>query len=84
MAGHLHSDQFRVFRPLDNLTHAILLAPSLSPVFYNNPMFRQLFFDDGVMANYLTYYLDLMLANINNKAAWYLEYDYCKAYGVCT
>mmetsp|Transcript_11244 Transcript_11244/g.16523 ORF Transcript_11244/g.16523 Transcript_11244/m.16523 type:complete len:464 (+) Transcript_11244:206-1597(+) len=60
--GHIHSDEFR----LTSSKTPLLLAPSLTPIFGNNPSFRRVYYTAaGEIFDYDTYYLD-----VENNQTW--------------
>jgi hypothetical protein len=80
-AGHIHRDDFRLFpdregRPL----LPIHIAPSVSPVYFNNPAVEIGWYDksSGALRDYAT--LDLDLGNL--QPAWTTEYVFTRAYGL--
>jgi 3',5'-cyclic AMP phosphodiesterase CpdA len=66
VAGHLHSDAFRILRSGDKLFGFVMIAPAISPIFGQNPSFRRFTFDDnGTISAVGTYYL----ANLGDAVA---------------
>jgi sphingomyelin phosphodiesterase acid-like 3 len=58
VAGHLHTDAFRILRDADMPFGFVMIAPALSPIFGQNPSFRRVTLeDDGVIADTTTFYL---------------------------
>jgi hypothetical protein len=66
IAGHLHTDAFRVLRSGDKLFGFVMIAPAISPIFGQNPSFRRFTLgDDGTISAVNTYYL----ANLGDAVA---------------
>jgi sphingomyelin phosphodiesterase acid-like 3 len=66
IAGHLHTDAFRILRSGDKRFGFVMIAPAISPIFGQNPSFRRFTMsDDGVITNVNTYYL----ANLGDAVA---------------
>jgi len=66
IAGHLHTDAFRILRNGDWLFGFVMIAPAISPIFGQNPSFRRFALgDDGVISDVRTYYL----ANLGDAVA---------------
>lgn len=66
IAGHLHTDAFRILRSGDKLFGFVMIAPAISPIFGQNPSFRRFTLgDDGAITNVNTYYL----ANLGDAVA---------------
>jgi len=85
-AGHTHMDDFRIIRLDGKASLLMKIAPSVSPVFGNNPAYQIYDYDcdSGRLKNYRTFfltnlstYLELGSAAVPN---WDLEYDFQKAY----
>ncbi len=79
-AGHIHRDDFRIIpdragKPL----LSIHVAPSISPVCFNNPAVEIGWYDKsrGDLVDYAPLYLDLA----NFKTTWAVEYDFSQTYG---
>ena len=63
--GHIHKDDFHVQRTSEGKAYA-LLAPSVSPVYRNNPAFRIVSCDkQGSILDYDQQYMDLVMATGN-------------------
>jgi hypothetical protein len=66
IAGHLHTDAFRILRNGDKLFGFVMIAPAISPIFGQNPSFRRFSLgDDGAISAVNTYYL----ANLGDAVA---------------
>ncbi|XP_065674252.1 sphingomyelinase phosphodiesterase D isoform X1 [Hydra vulgaris] len=87
--GHTHQDkikllyQSQIFPPIpdENMKSYMLLAPSITPVYRNNPAFRLVTFnEDRNIADYDQFYFDLVLSNVLQKPVWYKEYSFCNTY----
>jgi sphingomyelin phosphodiesterase acid-like 3 len=84
IAGHLHTDAFRILREHGEGFGFVMIAPALSPVFAQNPAFRRVSFaDDGAITDETTYYL----ANLTEAAAgaasqWRAEASFDRAWNV--
>jgi len=66
IAGHLHTDAFRVLRSGDKLFGFVMIVPAISPIFGQNPSFRRFALgDDGEISAVNTYYL----ANLGDAVA---------------
>jgi hypothetical protein len=66
IAGHLHTDAFRILRNRDRLFGFVMIAPAISPIFGQNPSFRRFTLsDDGTISNVNTYYI----ANLGDAVA---------------
>jgi hypothetical protein len=74
IVGHTHRGDFRVAGGVP-----VLIAPSVSPVYDNDPAFLRLrVTPDGTLRDYTLYSYD------PNRAAWSAEFDFDSAYGVDT
>ena len=66
IAGHLHTDAFRILRSGDSVFGFVMIAPAVSPIFGQNPSFRRFTLgDDGAIGGVSTYYL----ANLGDAVA---------------
>jgi hypothetical protein len=66
IAGHLHTDAFRILRSRDRVFGFVMIAPAISPIFGQNPSFRRFTLsDDGTIRDVNTYYL----ANLGDAVA---------------
>ncbi len=79
--GHTHNDDFRLITAMDGsgASNLVRIAPSISPVFGNNPGYQIYTYDTGTFAlqDETTYTLDLQ----SSAPAWSKEYDYAETYG---
>lgn len=59
----MHKDDFRLLRDSNGMSSFMLLAPSISPIYSNNPSFRlmTLHKKEWKLLDYIQYYLDLDL-----------------------
>lgn len=78
--GHTHDDDFRLLTDASGAAALMRVAPSISPVFGNNPGYQIYSYDSQTYAllDETTYILDLQGAS----PAWSKEYDYAETYGV--
>ncbi|KAL0213471.1 hypothetical protein RCL1_007097 [Eukaryota sp. TZLM3-RCL] len=91
LAGHEHSDSFRLFKGKLGVV-PVLVAPSLAPwasVEYNgypgnNPGVRVYKYDKktGIVLDFVQYYLDLEQSNNKGVAVWNVEYSAVDFYKV--
>jgi sphingomyelin phosphodiesterase acid-like 3 len=66
VAGHLHTDAFRILRSGDRLFGFVMIAPAVSPIFGQNPSFRRFTLsDDGAISDVNTFYI----ANLGDAVA---------------
>ena len=66
IAGHLHTDAFRILRNGGKRFGFVMIAPAISPIFGQNPSFRRFTLgDDGAITAVNTYYL----ANLGDAVA---------------
>ena len=85
--GHMHKDDFRVIRLDGKPVLFSKLAPSISPIYRNNPGYQIGQYDrqTGAIANYQTYCLTNLTADGKPTApaagSWVLEYDFRETYG---
>ena len=84
VAGHLHTDAFRILRERGAAFGFVMVAPALSPIFAQNPAFRRITLgDDGAIRDSTTFYL----ANLADAAAgvapqWRVETSFDRAWNV--
>nr|XP_018902654.1 PREDICTED: acid sphingomyelinase-like phosphodiesterase 3b [Bemisia tabaci] len=86
--GHFHTDSFRIVyddndnRPVSTIFIAPSVTPKRSPNGVNNPGLRLYKFnkDTGQVLDYNQYYLDLSVANKDEKAEWTSEYNLTSYY----
>lgn len=72
IAGHMHRDDFRLFDGVP-----LLMAPSVSPIYRNNPAFLRLdLASDGTLADYQPFYFDI------RSGKWNKERSFDQTYGV--
>jgi hypothetical protein len=78
--GHTHDDDFRLLTDASGAAALMRVAPSISPVFGNNPGYQIYGYDSQTYAllDETTYILDLQGAS----PTWSKEYDYAETYGV--
>ncbi|HWE73461.1 MAG TPA: metallophosphoesterase [Stellaceae bacterium] len=66
IAGHLHTDAFRILRSGNRAFGFVMIVPAISPIFGQNPSFRRFTLNDnGAISNVNTYYL----ANLGDAVA---------------
>lgn len=66
IAGHLHTDGFRILRNGDKLFGFVMIAPAISPIISQNPSFRRFTLGaDGAISAVQTFYL----ANLGDAVA---------------
>lgn len=79
-AGHFHRDDFRIFYKDGNPASYLLITPSISPVYDNNPSYKIFQYDkiDYTLKNYSSYFLN----DTSNtfSSLWKFQYEYSKAY----
>jgi hypothetical protein len=77
-AAHTHTDTFRLIGARGSDEGFVLINPSISPVFRNNPAFRVVSFNnDGNLTDQSTYYLaNLQDASNTTPAQWKKEYQF--------
>ena len=71
--GHTHQDEFRLAGAVP-----LKIAPSLSPIFGNNPSFTLLRLGGGRVKDYRVYRMNLAASH----PRWRLEYDFDRSYAV--
>jgi sphingomyelin phosphodiesterase acid-like 3 len=80
-AGHLHMDDFRLFRG-GGPGGFVLITPAISPIFDQNPAFRAVSFDEaGGLLDETTYDLTNLTeatAKPGTPAAWKAEYTFTR------
>lgn len=79
-AGHIHRDDFRIFRdPEGRPFLPIHVVPAVSPVYLNNPAAEIGWYDKstGELRDYAPLYLDLKATS----PSWNVEYVFTRAYG---
>ena len=80
LAGHTHTDDFRVIDPAAADSNYILISPAISPVYNQNPAFRTATYaKDGSLLDASVYYLtNLTFASSTTPGEWRLEYTFSK------
>lgn len=84
VAGHLHTDAFRILRDRGTAFGVVMVAPALSPIYGQNPAFRRIALgDDGAIQDSTTFYL----ANLADAVAgvapqWRAEASFDRAWNV--
>ena len=73
LAGHYHSTTFQL---LDDFEIPVLVNPSLSPIYGNNPGVRLLALESNA-SNYSDYFIDL----VSDSEEWKWEYTFSKTFG---
>ncbi len=79
-AGHFHRDDFRIIYKDKIPVSYIHLAPSISPVYYNNPGYQVFTYQksDFGLLDYETYFIENLSAN--GLINWRKEYDFRDSY----
>lgn len=85
--AHFHKDSFRFLQdekrdPSIENSSFVLLTPSVSPVYRNNPSFRVVHVDPDLQAltDYEQYYMNLVMATEFNNPVWQLDYRFSTKY----
>ncbi|RDD47884.1 Acid sphingomyelinase-like phosphodiesterase 3a [Trichoplax sp. H2] len=80
--AHMHKDDFRLLRDYNGMSSFMLLAPSISPIYSNNPSFRMLMVDkkEWKLLDYIQYYLDMDLTTAYNQTEWAEGYRFSTNY----
>lgn len=80
LAGHTHTDDFRVLNTAGVNKAFVLIDPPVSPVYDQNPAFRVVTFrSDGSLADQTTYYLtNLKQAGRRARGRWKKEYTFTR------
>jgi hypothetical protein len=78
LAGHTHTDDFRLIDSSGAKPVFVLISPAISPVYRQNPAFRVVSFaNDGSLSDDSVYYLtNLELASSKTRAEWGKEYTF--------
>ncbi len=78
LAGHTHTDDFRLIGALGSKKEFVLINPAISAVSRSNPAFRVVSFNnDGRLADQSTYYLtNLQDATSTTPGRWKKEYQF--------
>lgn len=85
-AGHTHMDDFRIVRLNGKASLLMKIAPSVSPVFGNNPAYQIYDYDcdSGKLENYRTFSLKNLSVHRGTDSdavsGWDMEYDFRQAY----
>ena len=80
IAGHTHTDDFRVIGAGPAGSSFILVTPAISPIYHQNPGFRTVTFaKDGTLADSTVYYLtNLTFASSTTPGEWDREYTFSR------
>jgi sphingomyelin phosphodiesterase acid-like 3 len=80
LAGHDHTDDFRVVHVGQAATQFVLIDPPISPIYGQNPAFRIVTFtSDGRLGDQTTYYLtNLLSARSDVPGTWAKEYTFAE------
>jgi sphingomyelin phosphodiesterase acid-like 3 len=80
LAGHTHTDDFRVIDPTSSDPPYVLISPAISPIYNQNPAFRTATYaKDGSLLDASVYYLsNLTYASQSTPGEWQLEYTFSK------
>lgn len=88
--AHTHKDDYRLqefsrdhtVSPQGLTKSFALIAPSISPVYHNNPAFRIVSIDKLRLSlmDYTQYYMDLVMATEFSYPVWQLDYVFSKKY----
>jgi sphingomyelin phosphodiesterase acid-like 3 len=78
LAGHTHSDDFRLINASGASPGLVLINPAISPVYRQNPAFRIVTFaNDGSLSDASVYYLtNLEFAGGKTRGEWAKEYTF--------
>lgn len=78
--GHTHVDSFMLIGTEGDARQSVLINPSISPVYDQNPGFRIVNFrSDGTLADQTTYYLtNLTKAGGSTRGRWKKEYTFSR------
>ncbi|EDO46874.1 predicted protein [Nematostella vectensis] len=84
--GHVHRDDIRL-QAIQGDEESVnrsfaLLTPSVSPIFANNPSYRQFYLhpDQLVLLDYDQYFMDIVMATQFQSAQWQLDYRFSERY----
>jgi sphingomyelin phosphodiesterase acid-like 3 len=80
LAGHDHTDDFRVIHAGQPGAQFVLIDPPISPIYGQNPAFRIVtFLSDGRLGGQSTYYLtNLQAARSDSPGTWTREYTFAE------
>lgn len=84
LAGHTHQDDYRLITDAGRAAGVEKIAPSISPIFGNNPGFHLFAYDKqtGDPTDFSTWFLaNLDQASTANPGEWRREYIFTEAYG---
>jgi sphingomyelin phosphodiesterase acid-like 3 len=83
IAGHLHTDAFRILRDREEDFGFVMITPALSPIFAQNPSFRRIAInDDRAITDSTTFYLaNLLQAGTGAEPVWQAEASFNSAFG---
>ncbi len=78
LAGHTHTDDFRLINASGAKPEFVLISPAISPVYRQNPAFRVVSFaSDGSLSDTSVYYLtNLEFASSKTRGEWAKEYTF--------
>ena len=78
LAGHTHSDDFRLINSSGAKPEFVLISPAISPIYRQNPAFRVVSFaNDGSLSDESVYYLtNLEFASSKTRGEWEKEYTF--------
>ena len=78
LAGHTHTDDFRLINSAGAKPEFVLISPAISPVYRQNPAFRVVTFaNDGSLSDESVYYLtNLEFASSKTRGEWAKEYTF--------
>ncbi|MEM9222472.1 MAG: metallophosphoesterase [Pseudomonadota bacterium] len=84
-SGHIHRDSFRLFTSSGGVEAATTIAPSISPIFGNNPAYQVFRYDPktGALSDKTTYFAENLSAAAADEAplAWRELYQFSQSYG---
>ncbi|EFA76746.1 putative sphingomyelinase [Heterostelium album PN500] len=61
----------------------LFIGSAISPLYENNPSFKQFYFDDNQnIVSYDTYYTDIYISNLFSFTNWTLEYSFAELYDI--
>lgn len=77
LAGHIHRDDFRWLGTENDAGASVLIVPSISPVYGNNPAYKVLDYDPAtfIIQDYETWYFDML------QGDWLHGHRFSWAYG---
>jgi sphingomyelin phosphodiesterase acid-like 3 len=80
LAGHTHTDDFRVIDSSSSDPPYVLISPAISPIYNQNPAFRTATYaKDGSLLDASVYYLtNLTYASKTTPGDWQLEYTFSR------